>query len=179
MRPIPLSIVIMGVSGSGKSTIGQLVAASLACPYLEGDAFHSVENIAKMSRGIPLDDIDRWPWLDRLGTALGEAASQNGCAIAACSALKRSYRDRLRHMTQSSVAFVHLTTNRHELDRRLRARPGHYMPPSLLDSQLASLEPLGDDELSSSFDGAVAATLLVERISGWIGSLNLKDQDAG
>ncbi|WP_019516792.1 gluconokinase [Sphingomonas sp. Mn802worker] len=136
----------MGVSGSGKSTLGSLLARALDCPFLEGDDFHSVEAIAKMRAGHPLSDVDRWPWLDRLGEAVGTAARTHGRAVATCSALKRRYRDRLIAATAGSVRFVLLDTDRDELVERLQHRAHHYMPASLLDSQLDSLELPAPDE---------------------------------
>ena len=96
MAVSPAAVVVMGVCGCGKSTIGQGIATAMHVSFLEGDAFHPAANVAKMAAGIPLDDADRWPWLDRLGKALGHAAREKGGAVAACSALKRIYRDRLR-----------------------------------------------------------------------------------
>ena len=143
---VPLSIIVMGVSGTGKSTIGHLLAVRLACPFLEGDDFHDTAAVEKMRAGRPLKDEDRWPWLDRLGRALGDAAAANGRAVAACSALRRSYRERLIAAAGGQVRFVLLDNDRAELLRRLSDRPGHYMPPSLLDSQLDTLERPAADE---------------------------------
>ncbi|WP_316747210.1 gluconokinase, GntK/IdnK-type [Sphingomonas sp. A2-49] len=136
---MPRAIVVMGVSGSGKSTLAARLATHLGCPMLEGDAFHGAANVAKMQAGRPLDDADRWPWLDRLGHAIGAAAAADGMAVAACSALKRSYRRRLRAASFCPLAFVLLDTGRDELARRLAGRTGHYMPVSLLGSQMATL----------------------------------------
>lgn len=139
----PHVVVVMGVSGTGKTTIGTLVAAALGVPYAEGDDFHPPENIAKMSAGTPLEDADRWPWLDRLG---GWARSRAGLGgVVAASALKRSYRDRLRAAAPDTV-FLHLTGDRELIGRRMAARQGHFMPPALLDSQFAALQPLEEDE---------------------------------
>ncbi|HXI39990.1 MAG TPA: AAA family ATPase, partial [Bryobacteraceae bacterium] len=99
-----LGVVVMGVSGSGKSTLGQRLAALDGIPFIEGDDFHSSAHIAKMACGTPLDDIERWPWLDRVGVILGESARREGMAVASCSALKRSYRDRLRAAAGISLA---------------------------------------------------------------------------
>ncbi|MBO9499534.1 MAG: gluconokinase [Novosphingobium sp.] len=130
----------MGVSGSGKSTLGALLAARMGCGFLEGDGYHSTEAVAKMRLGTPLTDQDRWPWLDRLGAAIGDAARRDGAAVAACSALRRAYRDRLREAVGTPVRFVLLDNAREVILRRLLDRPGHYMPASLLDSQFATLE---------------------------------------
>ena len=141
------AIVVMGVSGSGKSTIGAALASRLGCRFLEGDSFHSAENVAKMRAGHALDDADRWPWLDRVAASLDDAAKADGMAIAACSALKRIYRDRLTQMAGIPLLFVFLdTTDEDELSRRLVHRSGHYMPTSLLASQLETLEKPQPDE---------------------------------
>jgi gluconokinase len=130
----------MGVSGSGKSTLGVVLAAAIGCPFLEGDDFHAPEAVEKMRAGIPLTDDDRWPWLDRLGSALGSEVARNKIAVAACSALKKAYRDRLRQAIPAPVGFVLMDANPEELLRRLTARTHHYMPASLLTSQLDTLE---------------------------------------
>ena len=140
------AIVVMGVSGCGKSTLMTHLADALDCPAFEGDEFHSPASIAKMRAGRPLDDADRWPWLDRLGLAVGEAAREQGLAIAACSALKRSYRERLEQAAGVPLLFVLLDGERDTIATRLAARPDHYMPCNLLDSQFAALErPCGNE----------------------------------
>ncbi|NIJ19090.1 gluconokinase [Sphingomonas naasensis] len=136
----------MGVSGCGKSTLVAHLARHWACPAFEGDDFHAPASIAKMRAGRPLDDADRWPWLDRLGAAIGAAVTDNGVAVAACSALKRSYRERLEAAAGVPLLFVLLDGERAEIAERLGARTGHYMPPNLLDSQFATLERPTDDE---------------------------------
>jgi gluconokinase len=140
------AIIVMGVSGCGKSTLMQDLAVQLACPAFEGDDFHGAENVAKMRAGHPLDDADRWPWLDRLGTAIGAAVATDGLAVAACSALKRAYRDRLARAAGVPLLFVLLDGTRAEIAARLAARTRHYMPASLLDSQFATLERPAPDE---------------------------------
>jgi len=136
----------MGVSGCGKSTLGALLAGTLDCPFLEGDDFHSPEAIAKMRGGQPLNDKDRWPWLDRLGQAAARSIAQRGAAVVACSALRRSYRDRLRAAIGWPVQLILLENSRERLLERLTARPDHFMPVSLLDSQLAALERPAPEE---------------------------------
>ncbi|WBO24558.1 gluconokinase [Sphingomonas abietis] len=158
----------MGVSGSGKSTLGRMLAAQLGCAFLEGDDFHSAENVAKMRASIPLTDEDRWPWLDRLGAASGEAATSDGLVVTACSALKRVYRERLAGAAHIPTVFVMLETNAQELTRRLGNRPGHYMPPSLLTSQLQTLEPPGADEAALILDSSEATAALCEQARNWI-----------
>jgi gluconokinase len=135
-----LGVVVMGVSGSGKSTLGRALADALAAPFLEGDDYHPPANVAKMSAGIALQDGDRWPWLDALGLALGDAVRRHEVAVCACSALKRAYRDRLRAQSDVPILLVCLSADPALIRRRMAMRPGHFMPASLLDSQLATLE---------------------------------------
>lgn len=142
VRPPP-AIVVMGVSGSGKSAVGGGLARELGLPLLEGDAFHPKANIDKMSSGTPLTDDDRWPWLDAIAAAIRGAP---GGVIVACSALKRAYRDRLRAGAGKPVLFVFLDGSQETIAARLQSRKGHFMPPSLLQSQFATLEPPGKDE---------------------------------
>jgi gluconokinase len=142
----PCAIVAMGVSGCGKSTLVAHLAAYLACPAFEGDDFHAPASIAKMRAGQPLDDADRWPWLDQLGAAIGAGATNDGIAVAACSALKRSYRERLERAAGVPLLFVLLDGERDEIATQLAARKSHYMPRSLLDSQFAVLERPAADE---------------------------------
>lgn len=139
------TLVVMGVSGSGKTTVARGVADRLGWVFAEGDEFHPAANVEKMRAGEPLTDDDRRPWLRSLADwiAAREAAEQN--AVLTCSALKRAYRD-LLSSGHPSVQFLHITAPPAELRRRLAARRGHYMPASLLDSQLATLEPLQPDE---------------------------------
>jgi carbohydrate kinase (thermoresistant glucokinase family) len=135
-------VVVMGVSGSGKSTVGALVAERLGVVFVDGDALHPAANVAKMASGIPLTDADREPWLDAVGLTLAEAAADG--LVLACSALKRVYRDRIRSHAPATL-FAELDGTEEELAGRM-VRPGHFMPPSLLASQLATLQPLQDDE---------------------------------
>ena len=137
------AIVVMGVSGSGKTTVGEALAERFGLPLLEGDQFHPKANIDKMSSGTPLTDADRWPWLDAIAAAMRDAPEG---VIVTCSSLRRIYRDRLRAGAGRPVLFVYLNGSRETLAARLGARKGHFMPPSLLDSQLATLEPPGPDE---------------------------------
>ncbi len=152
----------MGVSGSGKSTLGAQLATRLGRPYLEGDAFHSAANVATMSAGHPLTDADRWPWLDAIVAAMREHAVAGRSTVVACSALRRAYRDRLR-TAPGRVRFLCLDVPADELARRMAQRSGHFMPPRLLASQLATLEPLADDEdgltVTAQGTGDVGATV--------------------
>ena len=135
-------IVVMGVSGSGKSTVEAALAQRLRVPFADADDFHPEANIAKMSAGHALDDDDRYPWLDRIGEWLAEHADGG---VMSCSALKRKYRDQLRgHCPQMRI--MHLAGTPEVIGRRQASRPGHFMPPSLLASQFDTLEPLAPDE---------------------------------
>jgi gluconokinase len=142
MPHLPPQLVVMGVSGSGKSTVGAALARRLGVPFVDADDLHPRANVEKMARGEPLDDADRLPWLDAVGTWLAE--HRDG-GIASCSALRRAYRDRLRSHADG-VHFLHLAGSRELVARRQADRPGHFMPASLLASQYAALEPLQPDE---------------------------------
>lgn len=136
-----MSFVVMGVSGCGKSLIGQAFATAIGARFIDGDSLHPTANIAKMSRGEPLNDTDRAPWLDQVAKALATPGT-----VVACSALKRKYRDQIRAVAGTPVTFLYLRGQRDTLLARVSARPGHFMPPALLDSQLATLEAPGPDE---------------------------------
>ncbi|MGE2724874.1 gluconokinase [Mycolicibacterium pulveris] len=142
-------IVVMGVSGSGKSTVGAALAQRLRVPFADADDFHPPANIAKMSSGQPLNDDDRQPWLDAIGKWLAERDDRGG--VMSCSALKRGYRDQLRSHCRD-IEFVHLSGTPEVIGRRQASRPGHFMPPSLLKSQFATLEPLDPDENGITID---------------------------
>lgn len=137
------AIVVMGVCGCGKSSVGAELATRLGAPFVEGDALHPAANVAKMAAGAALTDADRGPWLDALAARIAEEAAP--VVVVACSALKRAYRDRLRDGAGREVAFLYLHGSRELLAARMGAREGHFMPPALLDSQLATLEdPRGE-----------------------------------
>lgn len=161
----------MGVSGCGKSTIGAMLARALGCRFLEGDAFHDPAAIALMKAGHPLTDEDRWPWLDRVGTAIGEAVAADGVSVAACSALKRVYRRRLADRIGACVRFVLLDANHDRLHGRIANRPGHYMPASLLASQLATLERPDPDESALTVDGNRSPAVLCRDALDWLVSV--------
>jgi len=133
-------VIVMGVSGSGKTVVGEAIARRLHAPFLDGDDYHPPANVAKMSAGIPLTDEDRWPWLETLGKALHEAAQPKGVAVGACSSLKRIYRDFLTRAAGEPVVFVYLEGSFELIASRMHARKGHFMPESLLKSQFATLE---------------------------------------
>ena len=142
----------MGVTGSGKSTLGQALAHALHWPFVEGDSLHPPANIAKMSAGIRLDDADRIPFLDNVAQAI---AARSGPLVISCSALKRAYRDRLRR-ADPQLRFVHPVLSRAQLQLRLQQRRDHFMPAALLESQLQDLEPPGPDERCIEVDGGEA-----------------------
>lgn len=149
-----LRVVIMGVAGCGKSSVGEGLAARLGIPYRDGDDLHTPEAVEKMRAGTPLTDEDRWPWLDRVAEVLAKEAP----VIVGCSALRRAYRDRIRAGAGGPVRFVHLAGSREVILARMAARKGHYMPTSLLDSQFATLEAPGPDEaLTVDIDQPLAA----------------------
>jgi gluconokinase len=140
-----LAVVVMGVSGAGKSTVGAALASALGLHFIDGDDLHSAASVARMQAGIPLDDADRWPWLDRIGARLADAARWPAGVAIACSALKRAYRDRIR-AAAPGVRFVFLGGPADVIEARMATRSGHYMPSSLLASQLQTLERPGVDE---------------------------------
>lgn len=137
-----LRMVVMGVSGCGKSSVGEGVASRLGIPYRDGDDLHPAKNVAKMRAGTPLTDEDRWPWLDKVGQVLALEAP----VIIGCSALKRIYRDRIRAEAVGAVTFIYLEGSRELIAGRMADRKGHYMPLVLLDSQFAALEVPGPEE---------------------------------
>jgi carbohydrate kinase (thermoresistant glucokinase family) len=157
-------VVVMGVSGAGKTRIGRDVATRLGWTFIEGDDLHTEANRQKMAAGKPLDDEDRWPWLDRLCEAARDIEADGGSVVIACSALKRAYRDRLRVAGQD-VRFVHLSGDRAVIGERMAARRGHYMPPGLLDSQIATLEAPTADEGVMTFDVSQRPSRIVDEVA--------------
>jgi len=147
-------VVIMGVAGCGKTSVGKALGQRLGIPYRDGDDLHSAINVAQMRAGIPLTDDDRWPWLDAVAACLRDDAP----LIVGCSALKRAYRDRIR--TAGPVRIIHLSGSRDLITARMALRTGHYMPLALLDSQFAALEPPGRDEaLTIDIDQPLSAII--------------------
>ena len=155
--------VVMGVSGSGKSRIGRLLADALGLEFVEGDAYHSPQNVARMSAGVPLSDGDREAWLSAIRTRLDEARRAGAGLVVSCSALKRRYREMLRGGT-TDVQFVYLEGTRALIEQRLAGRRGHFMPPSLLDSQFAILEPPDPDEQAWACDIAEPPDTIVAHL---------------
>jgi carbohydrate kinase (thermoresistant glucokinase family) len=153
----------MGVCGCGKSEVGRQLAQALGVRFVEGDAYHSESNVAKMAAGVPLDDIDRADWLRALQAEIAAAAAQGEGLVLACSALKRRYRDLLR-AGDPGLRFAHLAGPRELIAARMQARTAHYMPTSLLDSQLRDLEPLQNDEAGLLLDIGQPPAVLTEQI---------------
>lgn len=163
-----LPVVVMGVSGSGKTTIGQELATALGAVFLDADDLHSPTNRAKMSRGIPLTDDDRQPWLREVGAAIADARARHSRLIVACSALRRRYRDIIRSAVVGHVAFVHLTGGEELIHSRLTERRDHFMPAGLLRSQLDTLEPLRPDEIGISLYNVRPAPAIAAQITAWL-----------
>jgi len=160
-----LAVIVMGVSGSGKTSVAQMMADKLGCRFVEGDKLHPAANIEKMEKGIPLNDDDRWPWLDLIGNQLSAAVDGHQDIVVTCSALKKIYRERLRKAAGGQLKFVFLTGDPKVLESRMGARTGHFMPASLLQSQLATLEtPEGEPgvvtvDIDASVDAIVGKAL--------------------
>jgi gluconokinase len=152
-------VIVMGVCGCGKTTVGMALAAALGWPFFDADDFHPAANVGKMAAGVPLTDADRWPWLDRLASEMQAIDRAGGNAVLACSALKQAYRDRLA--AAGPMRYVHLRGDRATLAARMASRRDHYMPAALLDSQIAALEPPAD---AVEIDVAAPVATQVERI---------------
>ncbi|WP_243696169.1 gluconokinase [Labedella phragmitis] len=156
-------IIVMGVSGSGKSTMGALLGERLDLPFIDGDDLHPDENREKMRAGHPLDDDDRWPWLHRIGELIDAGLVEGHATIVACSALRKSYRDLIRRHAPEAI-FVHLRGSSELIADRMGARDHEYMPATLLGSQLATLEPLEDDERGVVVDVTASPDELADQI---------------
>jgi gluconokinase len=150
----PVHVVVMGVSSTGKTLVGRRLAQALGAEFVEGDELHPQSNIDKMAAGTPLDDEDRWPWLETIAERTREIGATGRSTVVTCSALKRSYRDVLR-TAAADTFFVHLHSTFNLLAQRMREREGHFMPPALLQSQFETLEPLEEDEDGALVDVAV------------------------
>jgi gluconokinase len=157
-------VVMMGVCGTGKTSVGKIVASRMGWTFIEGDDLHPVANREKMASGTPLTDADRWPWLDRITDRMRALDQAGQSAVVACSALRQAYRDRLR-LSGARVIFLHLTGDASVIRQRMESRSGHYMPPGLLDSQLATLEPalpgetLHQIDISGTVEGITEAAI--------------------
>jgi gluconokinase len=156
--------VVMGVASCGKTSVGELLAEKLSAHFIEGDRLHPATNVAKMSAGNPLTDEDRWPWL----RAIGESLAGKEAAIASCSALKRIYREAITKAAQRPVYFIYLHGSRELLEQRIGARRGHFMPATLLDSQLRTLEEPASDELALRLDISMTVNDLAEHAKAWL-----------
>jgi gluconokinase len=174
-------VVVMGVSGVGKTTVAKGISTLMGWEFAEGDAFHPQANIDKMHAGHPLDDDDRWPWLQLIRAWMEQAIAQDRSAVVTCSALKKVYRDLLRD-AGPPVRFLHLTAPETLVGDRMARREGHFMPPSLLHSQFETLEPLTGDELA---DGSVlvsvegSAAQVLERAMAALGLVSPTDAEEG
>ncbi|MFP3714451.1 gluconokinase [Puerhibacterium sp. TATVAM-FAB25] len=153
----------MGVAGSGKTTVAALLAGRLGASFAEGDEFHPPANVAKMTAGVPLDDADRWPWLGTIRDWLSAQHDAGRVGVVPASSLKRAYRDVLRE-ARGGVLFVHLTGSRELLTERIQGRAGHFMKPAMLESQLATLQPLGGDEAGFTVDVTPRPAQIVDEI---------------
>jgi gluconokinase len=166
--PNPDVVIVMGVSGSGKTTVAKGLSTVLGWEFAEGDAFHPDANVAKMRSGLPLTDEDRWPWLEAIGSWISDKERRAESAVVTCSALRRVYRDLLRD-GRPHVRFLHVTAESDVIRDRMEHRPGHYMPPSLLPSQLATLEPLGADEPGVAITNEGSAAQVLDRALAALG----------
>jgi gluconokinase len=156
--------VVMGVASCGKTSVGELLAEKLNAHFIEGDRLHPATNVAKMSAGNALTDNDRWPWL----AAVGESLAGREASVASCSALKRVYREAIAKAAHRPVYFIYLHGSREMLESRIGARKGHFMPASLLDSQLATLEAPANDERALRLDIAMTVNDLAEAARDWL-----------
>ncbi len=168
IQKIPCALIVMGVSGSGKSTIAEKLAARLGWTYEDGDKFHPKSNVEKMRAGHPLADEDRKPWLQAIATEIDRACAAGEHAVIACSALKRSYRDILLH-GRDDVRFVYLDGSQELIASRLAKRKDHFMPPGLLDSQFKTLEPPGADENPMTVPIDASVDTIVDNIVAKLG----------
>ncbi|MCD7059933.1 gluconokinase [Pelagibacterium xiamenense] len=162
-------IVVMGVSGAGKSTVGSALADKIGVSFIDADHLHPKANVEKMRGGKPLADEDRWPWLERVAQAMVNAADQNGRVVCACSSLRYAYRAFLRQKAGEAICFVLLNGDKSTIARRQADRPGHFMPAALLDSQFATLEPFQADECALTMDVEMELAEIVEKIAKSIG----------
>jgi len=159
------AVVVMGVAGCGKTVVGEALARRLDAVFIEGDRLHPPENVARMARGEPLTDALREGWLDAIGERIAASVAEGRKAVAACSALKRTYRDRLRRACPD-IVFVYLKIDRETAWRRVAGRKGHFMPASLVDSQFAILEEPGTDERAATVDATRTVALIAKELLG-------------
>ena len=164
------AIVVMGVSGAGKSTVGRLIAARLDCPFRDADSFHPKANIEKMSRGEPLTDADRWPWLDAIAAWIAEHRAAGTTCVVTCSALKRVYRDIVTDRQRADVRLVYLKGGFDLIAARLAARTDHFMPPALLKSQFDTLEEPRADERAITAQIDAVPEEIADAVVGQLGA---------
>ena len=170
------AVIVMGVTSCGKTSVGEGLARELNCPFIEGDRLHPAASIAKMSAGTPLNDGDRWPWLELIGKAM-KAECDKGCGVvASCSALKKAYRAKLAEAAGQPITFIFLHGSRDLLAARMAMRKGHFMPISLLDSQLATIEIPGPDENALRLDVALPVDELVRRSKTYLTGANHSEE---
>lgn len=174
----PSIIVVMGPSGAGKSALGRVLAERLDASFLDGDDLHPPQNRARMTAGIPLTDADRWPWLDAVGIAAAKMATESKVVVA-CSALRRSYRERLEAASGRRIFFLFLDAEAALLRRRILERPGHFMPASLVQSQLETLEPPGTGEWSVRLDASASLEALADQAMRAIADADLHPASGG
>jgi len=163
MRGDAIVLAVMGVSGVGKTTLARALAERLGWTFEEGDALHPASNIAKMKAGVPLTDADRWPWLEAIGAWIDAELGRGRSGVITCSALKRAYRDKLA-CGRPALRFVFIQLDQAAVARRIAGRKGHFMPPSLLASQFADLEPPAADEPVITVDGARPIAAQVDKV---------------
>ena len=161
----------MGVTSCGKTSVGEGLAKELNCPFIEGDKLHPASNIAKMSAGTPLTDDDRWPWLEIIGRAMKVERDTGNGVVASCSALKKAYRQKLADSAETPITFLFLHGSRELLAARMADRKGHFMPTSLLDSQLKTVEIPGSEENALHLDVALSLDELIARSKEYLMSL--------
>jgi gluconokinase len=168
------AVIVMGVTSCGKTSVGEGLAAELNCPFIEGDKLHPASNIAKMSDGIPLDDGDRWPWLEIIGKAMKAEREKDKGVVASCSALKKVYRQKLAEAAKMPITFIFLHGSRELLAARMADRKGHFMPTSLLDSQLKTIEIPGPEEDALHLDVALSLDELIARSKKYLMSQGVR-----
>ena len=162
------AVIVMGVTSCGKTSVGEALATQLKCPFIEGDTLHPPANIAKMSAGLPLNDVDRWPWLAAVGNAMKAECETGHGVVASCSSLKKIYRQKLAEAAGTPIKLIFLHGSKDILTARIASRKGHFMPPSLLDSQLTTLEFPGPDEAALQLDVSLPIAELVKRAKDYL-----------
>ena len=166
------AVIVMGVTSCGKTSVGEGLAEALDCPFIEGDKLHPAPNIAKMSAGTALNDDDRWPWLEIIGKAMKAECDAGRGVVASCSALRKAYRQKLGQAAGQPVTFIFLHGSCELLAARMAERKGHFMPISLLDSQLATIEIPGLDENALHLDVVLPVDELVKRAKTYLTKMN-------